>query len=128
MSRRPEETLVLRMIAVILVYNILVQILLLFISDALLYQSTGLWLGAFVAIGMIMHMKRTAEDTLDIGIHGGKEYAKKKALIRMVTVVLVFGVAFYFQIGDVLTAFIGVMGLKVSAYLQPFINRYTDSK
>lgn len=128
MSRRPEELLVLRMIAVIVGYNILVQILLLFISDALLYQSLGLWIGAFVGIGMVIHMKRTAEDTLDIGVYGGKEYAKKKALIRMVTVVLTFGVAFYFQIGDVLTAFIGVMGLKVSAYLQPFINRYTDSK
>ncbi len=128
MSRRPEETLVLRMIAVIIVYNILVQVLLLFVSDALLYQSLGLWIGAIVGIGMVLHMKRTAEDTLDIGVYGGKEYAKKKALIRMVTVVLVFGVAFYFQIGDVLTAFIGVMGLKVSVYLQPFINRYTDSK
>ena len=29
----------------------------------------------------------------------------------------------YFKLGNLISAFIGVLGLKVSAYLQPFIHK-----
>jgi hypothetical protein len=29
----------------------------------------------------------------------------------------------YFEFGNLFAAFIGVMGLKISAYLQPFLNK-----
>lgn len=128
MSKKAQDILLRRMIFVIVAYNVLMQILLLVFMEATLQKSVGLWIGALVGIGMAIHMKRSAEDTLDIGGLAGQKYSKKKAAIRMATVIIVFSIVFYYEIGDVITTFIGVMGLKVSAYLQPMIEKYIDSK
>lgn len=128
MSKKPQDVLLLRMIVVMIAYNSLVQVLLLCLPNVTLIDSTGLWLGALVGISMAIHIKRSAEDTLDIGGLAGEKYAKKKAAIRMATVIIVFSIIFYYEIGSVITTFIGVMGLKVSVYFQPIIERYMDSK
>ena len=46
--------------------------------------------------------------------------------MRYLTVVVVFMAAAYFQIANVMTLFGGVMGLKISAYLQPVFHKLLE--
>ena len=47
-----------------------------------------------------------------------------KSILRYVIVVIVFFVMMKFNLGNLFTAFIGVLGLKISAYLQPFTHKF----
>ena len=102
-------------------YNIVIQVILIFISEDLCYRSLGLWAGGVTGIGMTVHMKRTIEDALDLGEYHAPKYLKKQSMLRMITIMIVFCALFYYELGSIYTTFIGVMGLKVSAYLQPFL-------
>ena len=57
----------------------------------------------------------------------GENHAKNKivawSLLRYMIVVIIFFVTLKFRLGNVLMEFVGVMGLKAAAYLQPFIHR-----
>ena len=59
---------------------------------------------------------------------GGGEHAQAKiiakSILRYVIVVIVFFVMMKFNLGNLFTAFIGVLGLKISAYLQPFTHKF----
>lgn len=43
--------------------------------------------------------------------------------MRYVIVVIVFFLMMKFRLGNLVSAFIGVLGLKVSAYFQPFAHK-----
>lgn len=127
-KKKEEDILLARMIKVMIAYSLLVQLLLLVIRSSLIYQSVGLWIGTAIGIGMIIHIKRSVEDTLQMGEYHGPSYSKKKTALRLGLMIMALGLTFYFNLGSMLTVFIGIMGLKVSAYLQPVINRCTQSK
>ncbi len=40
--------------------------------------------------------------------------------------ILVFAALYYFNIGDLLAALVGMFAMKVSAYLQPITNRISS--
>lgn len=105
----------------ILIYGVLVQITgVWFVEDKLLY-STGLWLGILLAIGMAIHMAVVIEDAVSIGSSQGKLITL--SLLRYIVVVLVFAGIIYFHLGNPILTFIGVMGLKLAAYAQPFLHK-----
>ena len=90
----------------IVLYGLLVQFIgVWFVKDKLLY-STGLWIGIAMAMGMAIHIAVVAW-----------------SLLRYMIVVIIFFVTLRFRLGNVLMEFVGVMGLKAAAYLQPFIHR-----
>jgi hypothetical protein len=53
-----------------------------------------------------------------------------KSVLRYLVVVLIFLVMMYFDLGNLISAFLGVLGLKVSAYAQPFMHKmiFKDSE
>ena len=62
-----------------------------------------------------------------VEIYGGEHAQAKiiaKSILRYVIVVIVFFVMMKFNLGNLFTAFIGVLGLKISAYLQPFTHKF----
>ena len=108
----------------ILLYGAVIQLAgVWFVKEKLLY-STGLWIGIALAVGMAVHMAVVIEDAVTIYGEGG---AKGKiilySLLRYAVVVVVFFVTAKFKLGNILMVFVGVMGLKAAAYLQPFIHR-----
>lgn len=108
----------------ILLYGVVIQLAgVWFVKEKLLY-STGLWIGIALAVGMAVHMAVVIEDAVTIYGEGG---AKGKiilySLLRYAVVVVVFFVTAKFKLGNILMVFVGVMGLKAAAYLQPFIHR-----
>lgn len=111
------------LIAGVLVYGAVVQMILIVIHEELLWLSAGLWIGVFSACLMVVHMRRSIEEALDLGEGGALNHIRKTYIIRLVVLIAVVVATFYFQVGSILTLFIGLMGLKVSAYFQPCINK-----
>ena len=113
----------------IIIYGILLQFAgVWFVNDKLGY-SVGLWIGIGCALFMAIHMAISIEDAVSIGPEDG---AKKKtiasAMFRYVIVLLVLVAMCYFNLGMILPAFFGVLGLKISAYVQPLFYRLRDRK
>ena len=105
----------------ILSYGLLIQITgVWFVEDKLRY-STGLWIGIALAAGMAVHMAMVIEEIVNQG--KGRAIVTAKSILRYVVVVIVFFVMMKFQLGNLITAFLGIMGLKAAAYMQPFIHK-----
>lgn len=108
----------------ILIYGIVVQFSgVWFVNDKLSYSS-GLWIGIAMAAGMAVHMAVVLNDAADIA---AEEAAKKRVIfqstLRYAVVVVLFFLTAYFRLGNLITLFIGVMGLKAGAYLQPLTHK-----
>lgn len=106
------------------IYGLLVQLAgMWFVEDKLRY-STGLWIGIAVAVGMAINMAIVIRDTVDLA---AEKQAKTRttlfSVLRYVVVVIAFVVVVYFKLGNAITMFIGVMGLKAAAYFQPFTHK-----
>ena len=108
----------------IIIYGILLQVTGVWLADDKLRYSTGLWIGIGCALFMAIHMAVSIEDAVSIGTEDG---AKKKtiasAMFRYVVVLAVLVTMCYFNLGSILPAFFGVLGLKFSAYAQPLFYR-----
>lgn len=110
------------LIAGILLYGVVIWLAgVWFVEDKWAY-SIGLWYGIAIAIGMAINMAIVIYDvvTFDGEAHAG---IAAKAMFRYVMVAILLGILSYFKLGDLVAAFIGVMGLKASAYLQLLLNK-----
>ena len=83
--------------------------------------SIGLWIGVCTAIFMAFHMAVTLNATVERDVKGAQAAATRQNIIRYLVVVVVFAILMVTRIGNPLAAFAGVMGLKVSAYVQPML-------
>lgn len=108
----------------ILIYGVIVELAgVWFVEDKLRY-STGLWIGIALACGMAIHMAVVIEDAVALqGENGAKNKVILQSLLRYIVVVAVFFVTAKFRLGNFIMAFIGVLGLKAAAYMQPFIHK-----
>lgn len=109
----------------ILVYGVLVEVIGVWLVEDKLGYTVGLAIGIAVACGLATNIAVVIRDAIDIY---GEEQAKQKiigkSLLRYAVVVIVFFAMIKWEIGNPIVAFIGVMGLKVSAYLQPLAHRF----
>ena len=108
----------------IVIYGIVVELAgVWFVEDKLRY-STGLLIGITVAIGLAINIAIVIRDAVEIyGADGARNRLIVKSVLRYLVVVVVFFVMMKFNLGNLFSAFIGVLGLKVSAYLQPFAHK-----
>lgn len=108
----------------IIVYGILVELVgVWFVTDKLRY-TTGLAIGIALACGMAINIAVVLQDAVAVQSENhARTKIVAKSILRYVIVVVVFFVMMRFNIGSLATAFIGVLGLKVSAYLQPFTHK-----
>lgn len=81
--------------------------------------SRGLWIGILTACLCAFHMWYSLDKGLSLTEKGAAGYLGRQSMLRMAVVALVLVICAVTSAGNLLTAFIGVMGLKVSAYLQP---------
>lgn len=113
----------------ILIYGVLLQVTGVWLTDDKIRYSAGLWIGIGCAVFMAIHMAVSIEDAVSIGTEdGAKRKTIASAMIRYFVVLLVFVATFYFNLGMVLPAFFGVLGLKISAYAQPLFYRLLEKK
>lgn len=113
-----------RLVAGIVVYGLLVQLAgVWFVEDKIGY-SVGLWYGIVIAIGMSVNLAMVIYDTVTFysGENANKRVAAK-AVLRYIVVAALLFILGYFEFGNLFMAFIGVFGLKISAYMQPLLNK-----
>ena len=80
--------------------------------------AIGLFTGIALAIFMAVNIAKVLNDAVYTG--GNERLLQIKSVARyLVVTVVVFAVA-YFKLGDIIAAFIGLMGLKASAYIQQY--------
>ena len=72
---------------------------------------------------MAIHLKRSIEDSLDLGVDGAVKHARTAYATRTVVTLIVIGLVVYFKIGNPFTVVLGIFPLKLSAYLQPLIHK-----
>ncbi|MGN0376425.1 MAG: hypothetical protein ACI4ED_02200 [Suilimivivens sp.] len=106
----------------ILIFGIICQLVILPFEERADY-STGLWIGILTALFAAWHMWRGLDRGLDLGEKGAVSYLGRQNIIRYVLIVIILILTAVTGLGNPLTAFIGVMGLKVSAYMQPFTGK-----
>ena len=92
-----------------------------------LYSGLGILIGMLLAMAGIWHMWKVLDTALELG-DGAQKYATSKNLLRYAVVLVVFAVLMLTHFADPLAAFAGLMGMKASAYLQPFIRGYKEKK
>lgn len=113
----------------ILLYGVLVELIgVWFVTDKIRY-STGLLIGIACAVGMAIHLAMIIEESVRIG-EGHNRLLSIKSVMRYVVICVVLFLMMLFKLGNLYTALIGILGLKVSAYAQPLLNRmlFKDSR
>lgn len=113
-----------QLIVGILLYGIVIQLTgMWFVKDKQAY-TLGLWIGVALAIGMAINMAIVILDAVDgMATTGRTVRTGFWSVLRYVVVVGVFVAAWYFELANPLIMFLGLMGLKVSAYLQPIFSK-----
>ena len=113
------DTVVKDMTLIMIVYGLLIQVICFFVAGDLLKATVGLWIGIVAAVLMLRNMRDSLNEALDLGEAGARKYVQSAYMKRYIAVVVVFIAVSLLGIANVLTLLAGVMGLKVSAYLQP---------
>lgn len=107
---------------VLLVYGALIQLAgMWFVQDKAGY-TIGLWIGIALAMFMIWHMYIGIDKALDLDAGGAQKKSILMFLIRFLVICAVIFSVFFFKIGNVILTFIGIFGLKIGAYVQPFVH------
>ena len=117
------------LIGAILLYGVAVELIgVWFVKDKLAY-SIGLWFGIAVAVGMAINLATVIFDSVTMGdtAHATRRIVMKSVL-RYVVVVVLFVLFGYFRFGNLIAAFFGLLGLKIGAYMQPFLEKVKGKK
>ncbi|SFG49481.1 hypothetical protein SAMN04487761_12236 [Lachnospiraceae bacterium C7] len=123
MLRRLNDSLP-GLISGIIVYGVIIQLIgVWFVEDKVSY-SIGLWYGAVIASWLAINIAQVIRDAVDLQ-NSDKANRKiiAKSLMRYIVVVILFSILGYFKFGNLFMAFVGVMGLKISAYAQPITKK-----
>lgn len=121
--KKIDRTL-LELLTGIVVFSLVCQAAVLPFSVDKVRYAIGLWLGSVVAFLSAIHMWRS----LNIAFLCDEKSAARLLAGGYVIRYLITGVflvlLFYTQTGYVLAGFLGVMGLKAAAYLQPVTHKF----
>lgn len=102
----------------ILIFGILCQVFVFFPKDKLGY-SIGLWIGIMTAALAAFHMWYTLDKGLNFDEKSAIGYLGRQNVIRYIVIVAIMIAVATSGIGNPLSAFLGIMGLKAAAYMQP---------
>ena len=115
------------LVAGIIGYGFIVQLAGVWFVEEKTGYSIGLWYGIAIAVGMAIHIATTIYDAVTIyGEANANKQATAKYLLRYMVVAVLFFILGYFKFGNLFAAFLGVLGLKFSAYAQPLLNKHVN--
>lgn len=100
----------------ILIYGVVCQLVILLIRNRPGY-SLGLWIGIVTAMLGAFHMWWSLDRALDLPEKAAVRSMSTHNIIRYLVFVLVVGAAAVTQIANPLFIFLGIMSIKVSAYM-----------
>lgn len=89
--------------------------------------SLGILVGCLLALAGVWHMWKVLDTALDLG-DGAQKYLTVRSWIRYGVFVAVFGILMITGWANPLTAFLGLMGMKAAAYLQPAVHKFIEKR
>lgn len=89
--------------------------------------SLGILIGVLLAMAGVWHMWKVLDTALELG-EGAQKYQTVRSVVRYLVYVIVFAVMMLTDFANPLTAFLALMGMKVSAYLQPAIHKIIERR
>lgn len=110
----------------IFIWGILCQIVILLVRNVPEY-SIGLWIGVVLGIVGSVHMWWTLERSLDMVSKGASRTVGAQSLIRYAVLVVVMALLAVSGFSNPLFAFLGYMGMKAAAYMQPFTRKISST-
>lgn len=96
------------------------------VKDRLMFTG-GLWLGILIACLAVWHMWKGLDTGLDLGNNAVK-YMVRQNMIRYGLIVVSYGIICVWELGNPVAAFIGIMGIKAGAYLQPLTHKFITKR
>ena len=124
-TKKIDETLLGLLIGII-VFAVISQIAGMFFVKSMLKYTIGLWIGSLLALACAYHMWWSLDRNLSLNADNegaARAFAIKQNLIRYAVVLLVFLGVCLTTFSYPLAAFLGIMGLKAGAYLQPLVRK-----
>ena len=106
----------------IFLYGLIFQAVLLFFSRRASY-SLGLWIGVVLAIAGSVHMWWSLNRGMDQAAKQAAKTIGTNNLIRYFVLVVVMFVLIYTDFANPIFMFCGYMGMKISAYLNPWLRK-----
>lgn len=88
--------------------------------------TIGLWIGIVLAIADAWHMWWSLNRNLTLNIDnesGARAFSTKSSVVRYAVILIAFLIICLTDFAYPLAAFLGLMGLKIGAYLQPLIKK-----
>ena len=119
MKKRIDPTLFDLCLGIIL-YGIVFQLVLLVFSRKMVY-SLGLWIGIVLAAVGAVHMWWSLDKGMGQAASQAAKTISTNNLIRYLVLVVVTFVLIYTDFANPIFMFCGYMGMKVSAYLNPWL-------
>ncbi len=106
----------------ILFLGMLCQLVGMFFTQNRLTYTIALWIGIVMAFAVVWHMYNSLEKALDLGA-GAQKAATTNNMIRYGCIIIVFVIVMQIDALNPLIVFMGLMSVKVAAYLQPFTHK-----
>ncbi len=106
----------------IFLYGIVFQVILLFFSREMSY-SLGLWIGVILAAAGAVHMWWSIDKGMDQAAKQAAKTVGTNNLIRYLVLVIVMFVLIYTDFANPIFMFCGYMGMKISAYMNPWLHK-----
>lgn len=110
------------LVAGIIIFGLLVEVCGVWFSSDKLRYTIGAFIGTACAVYMAINIAQVIVDSVSLG-EGHEKLLALKSVLRYLIVVAVFFAMMFLKIGEMLPAIISLLGLKVSAYAQPLINK-----
>ena len=84
--------------------------------------SIGLWLGIIASLLTTLHLSITLDKALDLGESGAKKHMVIQNLVRYFVLIIFLVLLMITDFANPLAAFLGLMGVKAGAYMQPILH------
>lgn len=111
----------------IIIYGSIIQFTGVWFAEDKIGYSIGLWYGIAIAVGVAINLATVIYDAVTFDGEGNaNKRVAAKSMLRYIIVVILFFILGYFEFGNLFTAFLGVFGLKISAYMQPLLNKIVN--
>lgn len=121
--RKMDRTL-LELLTGILVLGLLFQAAGVWFPMSQAKYALGLWIGIFLAGASAFHMWRSLNKAFLCDEKSAARLLAGGYVVRYLLVGISLLILYFTNVGYVLACFLGVMGLKLSAYLQPVTHKF----
>lgn len=112
-----------KLIAGIVIYGIVISIAGTFLVNNNKAFILGVLYGCAGSIVMVVHLFFSLNKSLDLDSASAEKRENKMAMIRMIIMIVIAAIGFHFsEVFHVAGVLLGLFGLKISAYLQPFFS------